>query len=242
MSASVNVAKAGVNYRVGGAAAPAVIGRTQGLLPPPALDWTGCYVGVHGGGGILNDTFVGEVVNQPVSGGGAIAGTQVGCNYQSGMMVVGLEGEAAWSGMAIRSGLAIGGAFPSTSYAADRNRWNADIAARAGVAFDRALVYGKAGAASGRFDLFGETNGAAQFFDGSTTLTGLLLGAGMEYAFAPNWSAKLEYDHVGYLSRSVGFTTSFGPFVNSERAATDLVKAGVNYKFFGPSDVVVARD
>jgi opacity protein-like surface antigen len=64
--------------------------------------------------------------------------------------------------------------------------------------------------AAGRFSFFesnslnfvGGVFGSA--LQGSTTLTGLLLGTGIEYAFAPNWSAKLEYDHTGYLSRHVG--------------------------------------
>jgi len=73
--------------------------------------------------------------------------------------------------------------------------------------------------------------------------TGLLLGGGIEYAFAPNWSARLEYDHVGYLSRDVDLTASLGPpIIVDESATTNVVKAGINYKFFGPSGAIVARD
>jgi outer membrane immunogenic protein len=74
--------------------------------------------------------------------------------------------------------------------------------------------------------------------DGGATLTGLLLGGGIEYAFAPNWSAKLEYDHVGYLSRNV----DLGLVTTNKPVTANTVKAGVNYKFFGPSGVVVAKD
>jgi len=70
-------------------------------------------------------------------------------------------------------------------------------------------------------------------------LTGLLLGLGVEYAFAPNWSAKLEYDHVGYLSRNIDLGANGS---NNQSVTTNTVKAGVNYKFFGPSAVVVAKD
>jgi outer membrane immunogenic protein len=69
-------------------------------------------------------------------------------------------------------------------------------------------------------------------------LTGLLLGGGIEYSFAPNWSAKLEYNHVGYLARNV----ALGTFNTSESVTTNTVKAGIIYKFFGPSAIVVARD
>jgi outer membrane immunogenic protein len=129
-------------------------------------------------------------------------------------------------------------AFGFIGVSSDRNRWTADIAARGGIAFDRALLYGKVGAAAGRFDFFTSDN-AGNFLQGGTTLTGLLLGLGVEYGFAPNWSAKLEYNHVGYLSRNV----SLGLVNTSESAITNTVKAGINYKFFGPSGFVVsARD
>ena len=89
--------------------------------------------------------------------------------------------------------------------------------------------------AAGRFDFFeADNNGNLQ---GGATFPGVLLG-GVEYAFAPNWSAKLEYDHAGYLSRNVDLGTNS----TNESATTNTVKAGINYKFFGTSGVVVARD
>src|SRR5262249_37509170 len=112
-----------------------------------------------------------------------------------------------------------------------------DIAARTGIAFEHALLYGKAGVAAGRFDFFNSDN-AGNFFEGGATLTGLLLGLGVEYAFAPDWSVKLEYNHVGYLSRNVNLNTAG----TSESATPNTVKAGINYKFFGPTAVVVAKD
>jgi opacity protein-like surface antigen len=96
VSATVNEAKAGINYRFGGAALPPAPSSSQRLLPPPATDWTGCYAGVHAGGGIIDDTFVSPDGLNAV-GGGAVAGGQAGCNYQTGIMVLGLEGDAAWS-------------------------------------------------------------------------------------------------------------------------------------------------
>src|SRR5688572_22458425 len=54
----------------------------------PVLVWTGCYVGVHGGGGVIGG-----------GGGGAIAGGQIGCNYQTGRLVFGLEAEGFWSSL-----------------------------------------------------------------------------------------------------------------------------------------------
>jgi opacity protein-like surface antigen len=178
-SAIVTEVKAGINYRFGGGALPPTSNRSQNLLPPPATDWTGCYAGVHAGGGVLSDTFTsfdnGNFTT--VDGGGAVAGGQAGCNCQAGMMVYGVEGDAAWSNVANRFSHA--NAFGFMGVSSDRNRWSADIAARTGIAFERALLYGKAGAAAGRFDFFTSDN-AGDFLQGGTTLTGLLLGLGIE--------------------------------------------------------------
>jgi outer membrane immunogenic protein len=164
---------------------------------------------------------------------------EAGCNYQTGIMVFGLEGDAAWSNLANRfsfNGLTM-------QQASDRNRWTADLAARTGIAFDRAFLYGKAGVAAGRFDFFDVDNIpnsiTGGFLQGGATLTGLLLGLGVEYAFAPNWSAKLEYDHVGYLSRNIDLGANGS---TNQSVTTNTVKAGINYKFFGPSGVVVAKE
>jgi outer membrane immunogenic protein len=235
LSATLNEAKAGINYRFGGGPLPPVSGSAQNILPPPTSDWTGCYSGIHAGGGIIDDTFVPPFGEATARGDGAVAGGQAGCNLQTGLMVFGLEGEAAWSGMVNRSAFSQG-AF--TEHSSDRNCWNADIAARGGVAFDRALLYGNAGVAAGHFDFFAVDN-VGGFFQGGATSTGLLLGLGVEYALTPNWSAKLEYDHVGYLSRDVDLGAEAS---TDESVTTNTVKAGINYKFFGPSGVVAARD
>jgi outer membrane immunogenic protein len=59
----------------------------------PVFNWTGCYVGVHGGAGAMRDSFTDQ------TGTGGLAGGQLGCNYQDGNWVFGLEGEGYWSGM-----------------------------------------------------------------------------------------------------------------------------------------------
>jgi hypothetical protein len=161
----VSEAKAGINYRFGGAALPPPTGSAQNisrnLLPPPVTDWTGCYAGVHAGGGIIDETLAG-----PTHDWGAAAGGQAGCNDQTGIMVFGLEGEAAWSTLVNRVGFSVGGVTGETS---DRNRWNADIAARAGIAADHALIYSKVGVAAGAFDFFSGGNTTGITVDGSTT-------------------------------------------------------------------------
>ncbi|MBO0718414.1 MAG: porin family protein, partial [Rhizobiales bacterium] len=245
-SASANLIKAGVNYRFGGQSLPAA---SDGAPAHPAIykallakapasapfSWTGCYAGVHAGGGWMRDTFEGGDVN----GGGGFAGGQLGCNIQVGAIVWGVEGEAAWSSLTDHfhfDGLAFNGSnfVNEVSDTTTHNRWSADVAARAGVAVDRTLVYGKVGVAAGGFAFsFTQTGpGLNANQDGGATLGGLLLGAGVEYALTQNWNVKLEYDHVDYFAKSVGFDSPFlGHLTETDAATTDVLKLGVNYRF-----------
>jgi outer membrane immunogenic protein len=193
----------------------------------PAYSWTGCYVGVHAGGGIIGTSFAANGTASTDGGGGALAGGQAGCNYQAGQFVFGLEGEGAWSGITDRfHEVDSDGSTTQTG----RNRWDADLAVRVGFAVDRTLVYGKAGAAFGSFE-FKEDDSNSFSRSQATTLNGLLLGAGVEYAFASNWTAKLEYNVVDFVAKDVSFSTSNGPFTESESAKKQIVKVGVNYRF-----------
>src|SRR5262249_45344402 len=115
-------------------------------------------------------------------------------------------------------------------------RWIATLAARFGVAFDRVLFYGKAGGGwvtANDLTITNVTTGASIINAGDRTNPGWLLGAGVEWAFAPSWSVKLEYDYLGLASRT--FTIAPGaPFLagdtfNSGSRNVQMVKVGVNY-------------
>src|SRR5439155_10019630 len=123
-----------------------------------------------------------------------------------------IEGEGFWSGMKVTQDQ-FGGITGSllTSSASIKNRWDYDVAARFGLAFDRALVYGKAGWVAGRFDWNSATLNCTfvcTATQASATLHGLLIGLGLEYAFFNNWTAKFEYDYLGFGSKNVLFTTT----------------------------------
>ncbi len=67
------------------------------------------------------------------------------------------------------------------------------------------------------------------------------LGAGVEFSFAPNWSAALEYDHLFIANNTTTFTNIAGGAVVSTdrvRGDADLVSVRVNYRWGGP---VVAK-
>jgi outer membrane immunogenic protein len=129
----------------------------------------------------------------------------------------------------------------------------ATIDGRVGFAVDRALVYVKGGAAYGHFthntsaefNFFNDVPGSVPVgvFNASATDNrwGATAGVGIEYAFARNWSAKLEYDYLDFGTRTVTLNgTVTNPFDNSTsslsvsdriREQVSVVRAGVNYRF-----------
>ena len=80
------------------------------------------------------------------------------------------------------------------------------------------------------------------FFDttsSSTNRTGWTIGGGIEWGFAPNWSAKIEYNHIDLGSTNVAILSSTGTtsFVSSKETI-DVVKGGINYRFNWGAPVV----
>jgi outer membrane immunogenic protein len=188
------------------------------------INWTGCYLGVHGGGGVLNDSYAGR------NGYGLLAGGQAGCNYQYTRLVFGIEGEASWSGLSNDNRVSGVGFTTDTT---TRNRWDADVAFRIGIiTSDRVLPYAKIGGAWGGFN-YSTTGPGAFFQQGSATLPGLLIGGGVEYAFSPNWTGKVEYNSI-FVRDNVNFTVC-GPgacaVTSTQSAAKQTVKVGINYMF-----------
>jgi outer membrane immunogenic protein len=189
--------------------------------PPPIFTWTGFYVGANAvyGWGDLNGPNNG-VFGSP---SGGMGGLTAGYNYQIGQFVTGLEGDFDWGDISENKTLA-GGDF-SKYHVSDF----ATIRARAGVAMDRALIYVTGGYAGG--EVRGTLVDAALpgVFTNSTWQSGYAVGAGIEYAFTNNISAKAEY-----LFSSLGQKTyaAADPTL-ATRSGLDIsmIRAGINYRF-----------
>ena len=161
------------------------------------------------------------------------------------MLVLGIEGEGFWSGMKVTQDTFEGNLLFGS--ARIRNKWDYDVAGRIGVAFERALVYGKAGWVAGGFDWNFATAPPFSTFSnqGSATLDGLLIGVGLEYAFLNNWTVKFEYDYLGFEAKNVTFT-AFRPgfsqtFTQNVSADKHIFKVGLNYLFNFGGPAVVAK-
>ena len=64
---------------------------------------------------------------------------------------------------------------------------------------------------------------------------GWTVGAGIEWAFANNWTARVEYLYVDFGSVTATGIIGASPYANGISTSTDLsaqiARAGVNYKF-----------
>jgi opacity protein-like surface antigen len=195
-------------------------------VAPPVYDWSGLYVGAHIGGAWSNTTLTDNPLGVSLSSGGTgfIGGFQMGYNLQAGNFLYGVEGDFDWTTFSGTSG-------PTFTpigliQAAAQKDWITTLAARLGITSDRWLLYGKAGGGWARgSEALSFVNGTA-IWTNSSTKGGWLLGGGIEYAFASNWTGKLEYDFIGL----VGSTVS-SPSVTSVSHDIQMLKVGANYQF-----------
>jgi outer membrane immunogenic protein len=104
-----------------------------------------------------------------------------------------------------------------------------------GFAWDTWLWYLKSGFAvtSNRFDVV-TTIGGINFGSTSSTRWGGALGTGFEYAFTPNWSVGLEYDHLFMGREDVAcITAACAGLFSSVRQDVDMITVRFNYRFGG---------
>lgn len=227
------------------------------VAPVAAYNWTGCYIGVVGGGNwgsarntsfdnTFGPTYVGDMTGSYNLSGGMVGGT-TGCNYQTGQLVFGIEADGSWTNK--RGSSYVHAPFAADTLLETKENWIATIRGRIGDAFaDRWLVYLTGGAAAVEARLRG-SNASFAFGSGAEasetqTRWGWTIGGGVEWAFARNWSAKVEYLHADF-GESDYFTPNvtiskpdgLGGFYNftflsqKVRLTDDMVRVGVNYKF-----------
>jgi outer membrane immunogenic protein len=155
-----------------------------------------------------------------------MAGGQIGFDWQlSPNWVVGLEGQLSWVDFD-QSWAAPGLALTR------QNDWIGSITGRVGYTWGPGLLYVKGGWAFADNDYSLVVAGVpAVFSSGNNSNNGWTLGAGLEYMFAPSWSAKIEYQYYNFGSDTL--IAPVAPFVVGVNTDNDVhtVKLGVNYRF-----------
>jgi opacity protein-like surface antigen len=244
LSEHVHLVKVGLNYRLGqDLASWTAAARTLPLLPvpPSSSNWTGVYVGGHVGGGwgqtnwnsatgaFGNGTTV--FAGSGTDNGFAIGG-QLGFNYQVGPWVMGVEADADWSDLDGNAPCAASAATGSGFTCHTHINGFGTLAGRLGQSFGNLLVYGKGGAAWDNESHFAlDSNSAPNAFAANDTRWGWAIGAGLEYAFTPAWSGKVEYDYLSFANRLVAFSDGAGNVSNVGLSQNiNVVKMGFNYK------------
>jgi outer membrane immunogenic protein len=263
----MSLAAAGVGVGLTAASAadisPAPVYAKAAIAAPAPFSWSGFYLGVQGGAGwgTTTDDFQSFAINSAPSFSataltpqaqinGWHGGFTAGYNWQVNQLVLGVEGDWSFadiSGKGECSDLSHPFTFFSSTCSRSSKLGNfATIDGRVGFAVDHALVYVKGGAAYGHFThaASAELPSIPPFgmFSASATDNrwGATAGVGVEYAFARNWSAKLEYDYLDFGTRTVTLNGSFNsnfPFsgnlsaTDSVREQVSVVRAGVNYRF-----------
>ena len=74
---------------------------------------------------------------------------------------------------------------------------------RLGQGFGNFLIYGLAGVATGVETHEAYRSGGTRELSGSRRRTGYVLGSGIEYAFTPALSGKVEYNYIDFGEKSV---------------------------------------
>jgi outer membrane immunogenic protein len=194
---------------------------------PPVFSWTGFYVGIHAGGEFgdtsFSDPFSGFSNNPRIAG--FEGGGQVGYDYQMGAVVIGAEADI--SAITLIGNATDAGGFDRRT----KGQWLSTVTGRLGVAADRWLFFGKGGVAFASLsDSVTDPNLNVES-TGFQTQAGWIAGVGIEYAFEFNWTARLEYDFIGFGSRNVTFNGPLGTVTSPVDVNFQRVTGAINYRF-----------
>jgi outer membrane immunogenic protein len=238
--------------------------------PAPVYTWTGCYIGANAGTSVGHSqhfTTAGSIVTGPppvtVLPAGAnitdrfdlsgfIGGGQLGCNWQAGVWVFGIEGDGAATnkeGQAFEAPLEPFAPGSSSFVSQTQERWLVTARARLGLTGwgwwgPNTLVYVTGGGAWAKIDVSEFVTAASGTlrppigFQDSHTRSGWTVGGGFEYALGWGWSAGSEFLYVKFddftaFSTVPASVAGVGLVSPREVRLEDYIwRARLNYKFW----------
>ena len=206
---------------------------TPAPVAAQVYNWTGIYVGANGGYGWgAQDPltlFSNNLDRTSFNIKGGMFGGTIGAQIQQGYVVLGLEGDLDWAnikGNGISNPAVLGIPLGTLNIATNTSAVMT-ARARVGAAMNNWLFYATGGVAFDKSSANGTSIGAVACgavgvlpnCSASSWRPGLAAGLGLEYGFAQNWSAKLEYLYIATV----------GSGVSTDHI--DTIRAGVNYRF-----------
>jgi outer membrane immunogenic protein len=215
------------------------------IVEPAAYDWTGPYIGIQGGyawgKNDLSANSTGDVVAEFAAAvidgddgsfdlDGFVGGGHAGLNWQMDSLVLGLEGDIEFADLDDDIDI-----FDLAGNLAGQDKvqvdWLGSIRLRGGFAVDRALFYATGGLAVGGAELEADDDFGEHLVDERDTKWGWTIGAGLEYAFTDDLSARVEYRYT-----DLGNVKAHGEDENVDDKA-DLafhaVRVGLSWHFQG---------
>ena len=201
------------------------------MAPIALYNWTGFYIGGNVGGAWETGTISDDLLSFSHTRSGFIGGGQIGYNWQfSPQFVLGVEW--MFDGTDIRSdtGTVVSPVDGTLLSAHEKVDWLTTVTARLGYAANNWLFYVKGGGGwvhDSATLTHVDAAGAAFSVGASDTKGGWVVGGGIEYGFTPNWTGRVDYQHLGLEN-----VTSSGPFDSVALSRHfDMVTVGLNYKF-----------
>lgn len=196
--------------------------KAPAYTPPQVIyNWTGFYIGGHVGGAFAGDSSFQS------SDARFMGGVQGGFDYQfAPNWVIGIEAQYSWLPTNNNGVL-----FPLGTTVTSNTDQIGSVTGRLGYTWGPALLYAKGGYAWRNNNLGVNVGGVpAAYTTSGNSKDGYTVGAGLEYMFAANWSAKAEYQYYNFGSTT--FTGGPVDIVGARSRNEDhTVKLGVNYRF-----------
>jgi len=215
---------------------------------PGAYNWTGLYLGGEAGWSWATQqithvtgatSFPAGSVDAPLDQNGPLAGIYAGYNYQMNQFLVGIDGDITTTDMT-GTGRDVSPVNGDVASHSDLINWIATATGRVGYVNNNLLLFAKGGWA---WAPFSESNilrtpggGLVNNSTSSGTRDGWTVGAGLEWGFADHWSAKLEYDYIGfdtanYLSTVTAAAGAVSTEARSATSSLSMLKGGVAFRF-----------
>ena len=228
---------------------------------PPPYQWTGCYVGLNGGGGSSGSSFTtavggsatpwltggdpGEVSNDGTgshNNSNFLGGGQAGCNWQTGTVVYGLEGDFDYfhdnenfynntNPLPTSMNSFVIGQSLTTNYLAT-------LRPRIRIGADRNLAYITGGVAftdATYTESYSDSGGGVGSATASKFLTGWAAGVGWEYAWTDHLLFRFEYLFLGIpedeCERRDHRARRIHPLSGSATLVMQVARGGLNFKF-----------
>ncbi len=188
--------------------------KDEPVYEPQRTRWDGFYLGINGGYGWSDnesfDTFAFDIDPEGGFGGG-----QIGFNVVTGRLLLGAEADIQGADISDRS--VVGGTSLTTNI-----DYFGTVRGRLGFVSDRTLIYGTAGYAWADVDVTASAGGLS--ISAGDTLSGYVVGGGIEYALTDQWSTKLEYQYIDLEDERLNATDKLDNDFHT-------VRVGLNYRF-----------